>query len=78
MIKSRYGRRFLSIFLALMIFVSMLPLGILNVSAAEEVSITYDFANDFSGFAEGVITLNISDSNEYGNYDLYWADDEKL
>lgn len=77
MIKSRYGRRFLSIFLVLMIFVSMLPLGILNVSAAEEVSITYDFANDFSGFAEGVITLNISDSNEYGNYDLYWADDEK-
>lgn len=51
-------------------------MGMLNVSAAEGISINYDFANDTAGFAEGVITLNISDANDYGKYDLYWADDE--
>ena len=77
MMKSRCGRQFISIWLALMIFASMLPFSILNVSAAEGISIAYKFANNYAGFAEGVITLNISDSTKYGNYDLYWADDEK-
>ncbi len=77
MTNSRSRIRFMSIFLALMIFVSMLPMGVINVSAAEGISIDYNFANDSSGYAEGVITLNISDASNYGNYDLYWADDEK-
>lgn len=76
MILRRHGKRFISLYLALIIILSMLPLGMLSVSAVEGISIAYEFANDLSGFAEGVITLNVSDESDYGNYDLYWADDE--
>ena len=35
--------------------------------------ITYEFANEEAGFAQGTITINATS----GNYYLYWADDEK-
>ena len=76
MTKSRYKKRFTSILLALMIFVSMLPLGALNASAADSLSINYSFAYTNAGYAEGKVKLTGS-SDDYGKYYLYWADDTK-
>ncbi|MCH5297711.1 MAG: hypothetical protein J1E85_08575, partial [Ruminococcus sp.] len=65
----------ISLCLVCMIFTTMLPLSIFGTAAAESVSIYYDFADNRAGFAEGTITLNVSDSTNYGNYSIYWAND---
>ena len=49
-------------------------LALADTVSGSSSEITYDFANNEAGFAEGTITVN---SKESGTYYLYWADDEK-
>jgi len=65
-------KKFLSIILALVILVSMMPYTVF----AEEVStLSYEFTGtnaDDPGYAEGTITFNAASS---ATYYLYWGDE---
>lgn len=67
--------RITSSVLAVMLLATAMPM---TAFAAQEAELTYSFANDKAGFAEGKITLTLSDTADYGNYTLYWADDENV
>lgn len=63
--------RSLSTILSILMLLCMTPI---ISSAAGVDAITYSFANDKGGFAEGTITLS-TESSGSGTYHLYWADD---
>lgn len=62
----------LSFVLVIMLLTSALPL---TAFASEQTELSYSFANDKAGFAEGKITLTLKSTGDYGSYDLYWAND---
>ncbi len=67
--------RITSSVLAVMLLATAMPM---TAFASQQAELTYSFANDKAGFAEGKITLTLSDTADYGNYTLYWADDENV
>lgn len=64
-------RKLLSIVIVITLLFSALPF---TAFAAEGVSVSYSFANDKAGFAEGTVTVSTDKANA-GTYYLYWADD---
>ena len=73
-------KRFVSFTLAVMMIISMLMCGTAVSYAASGVTLSYTFtgaeAKD-AGFAEGTISLKVTQSAAAGNYYLYWADNTK-
>ncbi len=65
--------KLLSLVLAVLMLVSVMVVSTTGTTAAV-AQITYNFANDLAGYAQGEITLTPSVDNE-GTYTLYWADD---
>lgn len=67
----------ISAVLAVLMIMSMTTLGIVGISAAGGLEITYNFKYQNAGYAEGRIELKAGSSADYGTYYLYWANDTK-
>lgn len=65
-------RKILSLAIAVLILISAMIIGTTGTFAAPVL--TYTFASEKAGYAEGTITLTVADSNS-GTYYLYFADD---
>lgn len=69
--------RLIAILLCVLMVLSVAAIGIVSIvsaNAASVAQITYNFANDKQGFAQGTITITPQEG-EYGTYYLYWADE---
>ena len=64
------SKRFLAVLLTALMVLSVMVTGIVTTAAAE-ATISYSFAKNTAGYAEGTITL----SGGNGTYYLFWADD---
>lgn len=67
------SKRFLALLLTAVMVASVMLTGVASVSAAT-ADISYSYAQNTAGYAEGTITLTPS-SDSYGTYYLFWADD---
>ena len=67
----------ISAVLAVLMLMSMTTLGIVGISAAGGLEITYNFKYQNAGYAEGRIELKAGSSADYGTYYLYWANNTK-
>ena len=70
-------RAVLSIVLIITMLMSVAAVGLVGISAAEALTITYSYKYDNAGYAEGRVRLTAGSEADYGKYYLYWADDTK-
>ncbi len=73
-------KKILSVVLSVLVILSAVMCTGTIAYAQEGVALTYSFSGDQStqpGYAEGTITLSVSNAEHKGNYYLYWADDTK-
>ena len=71
----KISKKVLAVLLSLLMIVSVMTVGITSVSAAG-TSISYSFAQEKAGFAQGTITVS-STVDTSATYYLYWADNAK-
>lgn len=69
-------KKIISIILVLLVILLSIFVSF-SVSAADAVSISYNFKNNDQFSAQGSISLKVNSSSNYGTYELYWADDNK-
>lgn len=67
---------FLSFLLLVTLMMTTLSAFSANGESVSKTILTYSFANQKAGYAQGTITLT-PDENSFGTYYLYWADDVK-
>ncbi len=67
------SKKILALVLTVLMVVSVMLVGVTSVSAAN-ASISYSYAQEAAGYAEGTITLTPTAGN-YGTYYMFWADD---
>lgn len=73
-------KKIISLVLVVMMLVSVLSVSLVSTSAADGVTVSYAFGGDdykLAGYAEGSITVTVTNSSMAGNYYLYWADNTK-
>lgn len=73
-------KKIIAVVLVVMMILSVLGCSLVTSGAADGVTLSYAFSGEEStkaGFAEGSVTLSVTDSSMAGNYYLYWADDTK-
>lgn len=71
----KLSTRIVAIVLCILMVLSVGIISIVSMTSASAAAtaITYNFANNKQGFAQGTITLT-PNSSDYGTYYLYWAD----
>lgn len=67
-------KKLMAVLMCTALLTAILPSVTLTAKAAKSPGITYSFANEYAGFAEGTITIE-TDESDSGTYYLYWADD---
>lgn len=67
-------KKLTAVLLSTALLAAILPSVTLTAKAEKIPGITYSFANEQAGFAEGTITIE-TDESDSGTYYLYWADD---
>lgn len=72
----KLSTRLMAIVLCVLMVLSVAVVGIVSIinTNAQSIQLSYSFANERKGYAQGTITLT-PDSDSYGTYYLYWADD---
>ncbi len=75
--KTNRFKAVLSIVLVITMLLSVGVIGMVGASADSSAYITYSFAYDNAGYAEGRVRLHAGSEADYGTYYLYWADDTK-
>ena len=67
-------KKAVSFFMSAVLLIAILPFIPMDVKAAKAPVISYAFADQKAGFAEGTVTIR-TDEYDNGTYWLYWADD---
>ncbi len=73
-------KKIISLILVVMMLLSVISVSLVSTSAAQGVTVSYAFSGEEyakAGFAEGGITVSVTDSSMAGKYYLYWADNTK-